>query len=105
MSPLFPWLRHCLQDRITSLLQVMHTAKCPEVEASNKQARNFFSPPLEKCVGHSLKILDIVQKILAPLRKLFSHLLFQAGYGPGYKNCHTDTYFKTKPVVAHAAKC
>jgi len=30
------------------------------------------SPPLEKCVGYSLKILDIVQKIWAPLRKLFT---------------------------------
>jgi len=27
MSPLPPWLRHCLQDRIISLLHVMHTAK------------------------------------------------------------------------------
>jgi len=25
MSPLPPWLRHCLQDRIVSLLQVMHS--------------------------------------------------------------------------------
>ena len=31
-----------------------------------------FSPHLEKCVGHSLKILDIVQKIWAPLGKLFA---------------------------------
>ena len=30
-----------------------------------------FSPPLEKCVGHSLKILDIVQEMWAPLGKLF----------------------------------
>jgi len=30
------WLRHCLQDRIISLLQVMHIAKYPEVEASYK---------------------------------------------------------------------
>jgi len=51
-----PWLRHCLQDRIVSLLQVMHRAKYPEVEES-------------------------------------------------YKNCHSDIYFKTKTVVAHAAKC
>jgi len=45
-----------------------------------KQARNqggeapprkFFSP-LEKCVGHRLKRLDMVQKILAPLAKLFT---------------------------------
>jgi len=31
-----------------------------------------FSPPLEKCVGHSFKILDIVQKIWASLGKLFA---------------------------------
>jgi len=32
-----------------------------------------FSPPLlEKCVGYSLKLLDIVHKIWAPLRKLFT---------------------------------
>jgi len=28
--------------------------------------------PLEKCVGHGLKLLDIVQKIWAPLRRLFA---------------------------------
>jgi len=31
-----------------------------------------FSSPLEKSVGYSLKILGIVQKISAPLRKLFA---------------------------------
>jgi len=36
MSPLSPWLRHCLQDSIISLLQVMHTAKYIEVEPSYK---------------------------------------------------------------------
>jgi len=29
-------------------------------------------PPLEKCVGHSLTILDIVEKIWCPLGKLFA---------------------------------
>jgi len=52
---LSPWLRHNLQDRIVSLLQVMHTAKYTKVE-------------------------------------------------PSYKNYHVDIYFKTKTVVAHAAK-
>jgi len=28
----FPWLRHCLQDRIISLIQVMHAAKYTKVE-------------------------------------------------------------------------
>ena len=36
MFPFPPWLRHCLQDRIISLLHVMHTAKYLEVEASYK---------------------------------------------------------------------
>jgi len=31
-----------------------------------------FSLPLEKCVGHRLKLLDIVKKIWAPLRKVFA---------------------------------
>ena len=30
------------------------------------------SPPLEKRIGHRLKLLDIVQKMLDPLRKLFA---------------------------------
>jgi len=33
-----------------------------------------FSSPLEKRVGQNLKLLDIVQKNLAPLRKLFAPL-------------------------------
>jgi len=33
--------------------------------------KNCFAP-LEKCVGHSLKLLDIVSKIWAPLRTLFA---------------------------------
>ena len=46
-----------------------------------KQARNqgggeapleSLSSPVEKCVGHNLKILDIVKKFLAPLGKLFA---------------------------------
>ena len=32
-----------------------------------------FSLPLQKCVGHSLKILEIVWKIWALLGKLFAH--------------------------------
>jgi len=41
-----------------------------------------FSPPLEKYVGHYLKVLDIVKTILATLRKAFAPLVSQAGYGP-----------------------
>jgi len=36
-----------------------------------KPPLKIFLHPLEKCVGHSLKILNIVQKIWASLRKLF----------------------------------
>jgi len=57
MSPLPPgYATVCLQDRIISLFQAMHTAKYTQVE-------------------------------------------------PSYKNYHIDIYFKTKTVVAHAAKC
>jgi len=35
----------------------------------------FFSPPLEKCVGHSLKNLGLSENS-SP------HLVSQAGYGP-----------------------
>ena len=31
-----------------------------------------FSRPLEKCVGRGSKLLDVVQKIWVPLRKLFA---------------------------------
>jgi len=44
--------------------------------------RKIFSP-MGKCVGYSLIILDIIQKISAPLRKLFAPPGVQAGYGPG----------------------
>jgi len=55
-----------------------------------KPLQENFLPPLEKCVGYSLKLLDIVQKIWAPLKKKFgslsenssSLLVSQAGYGP-----------------------
>jgi len=41
-----------------------------------------FLLPLEKYVGHSLKILDIVQKIWITLSKLLAPLVSQAGCGP-----------------------
>ena len=43
-----------------------------------------FSSPLEKCVERSCKILDIVLKIWASLRKLFATLVSQVGYGPDF---------------------
>jgi len=47
-------------------------------QARNQGAQGGRSPlekcstPLEKCVGHSFKMLDIVQKIKVPLGKLFA---------------------------------
>jgi len=37
---------------------------------------------MEKCVGHSLKPLDIVLKIWPSLIKLFAPLVYQVGYAP-----------------------
>jgi len=39
-------------------------------------------PPLEKCVGHGLKVLDTVQKIWDPSGNSSPILVPQAGYGP-----------------------
>ena len=51
-----------------------------EQEASTPLEK--FSHSLEKCVGHSLKLLDIVQKIWALSENSLSLLVPQAGYGP-----------------------
>jgi len=37
-----------------------------------KSPLKFFSPLLEKSVGHSLKLFDNIKKNLTPLRKLFA---------------------------------
>jgi len=52
--------------------------ECNKVNIGEYQARNQggenclenFSPRLEKCVGHILKLVDMVSKFWAPLRKL-----------------------------------
>jgi len=36
MSPLAPWLRHCLKDRIISLLEVVHTANILKLNQATK---------------------------------------------------------------------
>jgi len=70
----------------------------PADTKSTAQARNHegakpplekFSSSLEKYVEHSLKLLDIAQKIWAPLGKLFARLVSQAGYGPVIVQTHT----------------
>jgi len=40
-------------------------------DAGGEGPTRFSSPP-EKCVGHRLKLLDIVQKLWAPPRKLLA---------------------------------
>jgi len=42
------------------------------VTRGEKVPQENFSPHLEKCVEHSLKLLDTVQKCWAPLRNLFA---------------------------------
>jgi len=42
-----------------------------------------FSPPLEKCVGHGSKLLDIVTKFGPLSENSLPFLVSQAGYGPG----------------------
>jgi len=59
------------QDVVDPLLIVWHQAR----KQGGRRGRNSprkFSPPLEKCAGHRLRLLDIVQKIWAPPRKLFA---------------------------------
>ena len=72
--------RHGKKD--TALIAVLNTFKITlfhvlntEVQARYQGWRNpplNFSPPLEKCVGRSLKIFDIVPKIWVPLGKIFA---------------------------------
>jgi len=49
----------------------MYLLHRPVTRGGAKPARNFFAS-LEKCVGYSVKILDIVNNIWSPLRKLFA---------------------------------
>jgi len=64
-------------ERRVTIIQAKQTCtfNCSsQAKLWGKQARNQWGlrPPLEKCVGHNLKTLDIVQKFWAPLGKLFA---------------------------------
>ena len=61
----------CLKQTFLDTTQLGGTAQTHN-QGGAKPPLEHFSPPLEKCVGYSLKLLDIVQKIWAPLRKLFA---------------------------------
>jgi len=103
LCPLF-----CLQRRVAKLANRLFccwSLLCNNSMATNlwrfNQARNhggeallriFVTPPW-KNVGHSLKILDLVQNILTSLGKLFSPSVSQAGYGPGFTSCYGSRRF------------
>jgi len=53
--PLCPWLRHCLEDRIVSLLGVVHTAKYTEVEPSYKNCHSDIYFKTKTVVTHAAK--------------------------------------------------
>jgi len=58
MSPLRPWLRHCLEERIVSLLQVMHKAKYIEVEPSYKNCHIDIYFKTKTAVVHAAKYIE-----------------------------------------------
>jgi len=62
---------------IESLFENVAYISCGEARnqwsaGGSKRPPENFSPPLEKCIGHRLKLVDIVQKMWAPLRKRFA---------------------------------
>jgi len=61
--------RHDSHESIDSLMTVQ--ARNQGGARGAKAPLEKFSTPLEKFIGHRLKLLDIVQKIWAPLRKVF----------------------------------
>jgi len=58
-----------------------------------------FSPPLEKRVGYSSKLLDIVQKFGSLSESSSPFLVSQAGYGPGHASESSEC--KAKPRRMH----
>jgi len=59
-------------DAAFTLLVSAHQARNQSGAGSAKPPLEQFSLHLEECVGHRLKLLDIIQEIWAPLRKLFA---------------------------------
>jgi len=57
---------------------------CLQQQLSRPVARKIFASPLEKRVGHNLKLLETVSKFWASLRILLAPLASQAGYGPSH---------------------
>jgi len=63
----YDWFKVLILRRTDANMQ----ARNQGCEGGQRPPRSFFAP-LEKCVGHSSKTLDIVQKIWVPLGKLFA---------------------------------
>jgi len=55
MRPLSPYLRHCLKDRIISLLEVVRTAKYSEVEPIYKNCHGDIYFTTKTVVTHAAK--------------------------------------------------
>jgi len=71
----FPKVVHVCTQNVLSRLQARNQGR-------ETSPRKIFAP-LDKCVGHTLKLLDIAKKF-GPLSENFSPLLVsQDGYGPG----------------------
>ena len=61
-----------LRPRLFETIFIWDQARNQGLRRKGEAPLEKFLPHLEKCVGHNLKILDIVPKIWAPLRKLFA---------------------------------
>ena len=77
------WLKAKLSSPIRP--PTLHTVQADPLTTSGETLlQNFSPPPMEKCVGHSIKLLDVVQKFRAS-ENSSQPLVSQAGYGPVYK--------------------
>jgi len=60
--------------RAEDSVETIHACSTNQARNQRGEAPRKFFAPLEKCVGHCLKLLDIVQRIWALFRKLFAPL-------------------------------
>ena len=61
-----------MKDQLAPSEPISSITYCQARNQEGEAPQKIYLIPMEKCVGHSLKLLDIVQKIWAPLRKLFA---------------------------------
>jgi len=65
---------------------MLQAISCALSSTYNQALEKIFTP-LEKCVGHSLKLLDIVKKFGPLSENASTPLVSQAGYRPAYNHC------------------